>query len=350
MKVDTIKGSSYVMTCTKACTVSAIFNSGETSMLILEADKKGQYGFAAPTDAVEVSDEEALITQVFKTAVPGLPGQNGIRQGENAELKNLTAESGTFAGAVNANGGINIPLAVGAATDTSAVNRLYAAGLAAVTDAFSVRCYPLLADCSSSNGTVFKTDKRKFPLFQCPSQFRLYREMRPRDQRRGPCTIIQHPGWVAQRGRRLSARNHGQVRPDDNGCAHGAGRDAFAGAGSGGRRPQDWGRLSILRLIMSGRGRGRVSYSRRGIYYSNAEQKWKMKTTQARAGDVFQYRLSRLRVRGGLRAIPGRRMMILKRGALCFFAWRDSSRGRVKIATVKGVHCFEYLSLFRILS
>ena len=117
MKVDTIKGSSYVMTCTKACTVSAIFNSGETSMLILEAEKKGQYGFAAPTDTIEVSDEDALITQVFKTAVPGLPGQNGIRQGENAELKNLTAESGTFAGAVNANGGINIPLAVGAATD-----------------------------------------------------------------------------------------------------------------------------------------------------------------------------------------------------------------------------------------
>lgn len=128
MKVDTIKGSSYVMTCTKACTVSAIFNSGETSMLILEAGEKGQYGFAAPTDAIEVSDEDALITQVFKTAVPGLPGQNGIRQGENAELKNLTAESGTFAGAVNANGGINIPLTVGAATDTSAVNRLYAAG------------------------------------------------------------------------------------------------------------------------------------------------------------------------------------------------------------------------------
>ena len=152
MKVDTIKGSSYVMTCTKACTVSAIFNSGETSMLILEAEKKGQYGFAAPTDAVEVSDEDALITQVFKTAVPGLPGQNGIRQGENAELKNLTAESGTFAGSVNANGGINIPLAVGAATDTSAVNRLYAAGLAAVTDAFSSQSF--LSDFSLYGGTV----------------------------------------------------------------------------------------------------------------------------------------------------------------------------------------------------
>ena len=161
MKVDTIKGSSYVMTCTKACTVSAIFNSGETSMLILEAEKKGQYGFAAPTDAVEVSDEDALITQVFKTAVPGLPGQNGIRQGENAELKNLTAESGTFAGAVNANGGINIPLAVGAPTDTGAVNRFYTSGLAG---AVSALVQPIYLNSSSitvagsisksSNGTL----------------------------------------------------------------------------------------------------------------------------------------------------------------------------------------------------
>ena len=71
---------------------------------------------------------------------------------------NITAAGGTFDGAVNANGGINIPLAAGALTDMSAVNRLYAAGLAAVTDAFSVRCYPLPANCSSSNGTVFKTE------------------------------------------------------------------------------------------------------------------------------------------------------------------------------------------------
>ena len=48
MKVDTIKGSSYVMTCTKACTVSAIFNSGETSMLILEAEKKRAIRFCSP--------------------------------------------------------------------------------------------------------------------------------------------------------------------------------------------------------------------------------------------------------------------------------------------------------------
>lgn len=41
---------------------------------------------------------------------------------------NITAAGGTFDGAVNANGGINIPLAAGALTDMSAVNRLYAAG------------------------------------------------------------------------------------------------------------------------------------------------------------------------------------------------------------------------------
>ncbi len=78
---------------------------------------------------------------------------------------NITAAGGTFDGAVNANGGINIPLAAGALTDMSAVNRLYAAGLAAVTDAFSVRCYPLPANCSSSNGTVFKTDKEPNSLY-----------------------------------------------------------------------------------------------------------------------------------------------------------------------------------------
>lgn len=40
MKVDTIKGSSYVVTCTKACTVRAVLNSGGDSMLILETGEK----------------------------------------------------------------------------------------------------------------------------------------------------------------------------------------------------------------------------------------------------------------------------------------------------------------------
>ena len=48
---------------------------------------------------------------------------------------NITAAGGTFDGAVNANGGINIPLAVGAATDTAAVNRFLAMGLAGAVQA-----------------------------------------------------------------------------------------------------------------------------------------------------------------------------------------------------------------------
>lgn len=48
---------------------------------------------------------------------------------------NITAAGGTFDGAVNANGGINIPLAVGAPTDTAAVNRFLAMGLAGAVQA-----------------------------------------------------------------------------------------------------------------------------------------------------------------------------------------------------------------------
>jgi len=48
---------------------------------------------------------------------------------------NITAEGGTFDGAVNANGGINIPLAVGAPMDTAAVNRFLAMGLAGAVQA-----------------------------------------------------------------------------------------------------------------------------------------------------------------------------------------------------------------------
>ncbi len=109
MKVNTIKGSSYAITCTKACTVHAISNSGEASMLILEAGKKGQYGFVAPTDAVEVSDEHALVIQIFKGAAPGLSARSGIQPGEDVVLKDLTAEAGIFTGAVNANGGVRVP-------------------------------------------------------------------------------------------------------------------------------------------------------------------------------------------------------------------------------------------------
>ena len=157
MIVDTVKGCAYVLTCTTACTVHAVFD-GASPLLVLEAGEEGQYGFVAPTDAVEVSDEHALVTQTFKGAVPGLSARDGIQPGDDAALKSLLAESGTFTGAVNANGGVNIPLAVGAATDTGAVNRLYAAGMAGVTGILTSNAF-LNTDAITASGssTVTKT-------------------------------------------------------------------------------------------------------------------------------------------------------------------------------------------------
>ena len=71
----------------------------------------------------------------------GDPGTLANNDGDVILGGHLTATGGTFDGAVNANGGINIPLAVGAVTDTAAVNRLYAAGMAGVTDVFSLHFY-----------------------------------------------------------------------------------------------------------------------------------------------------------------------------------------------------------------
>ncbi|QHV66228.1 hypothetical protein DMI80_10125 [Akkermansia muciniphila] len=157
MIVDTVKGCAYVLTCTTACTVHAVFD-GASPLLVLEAGEEGQYGFVAPTDAVEVSDEHALVTQTFKGAVPGLSARDGIQPGDDATLKSLLAESGTFTGTVNANGGVNIPLAVGAATDTGAVNRLYAAGMAGVTGILTSNAF-LNTDAITASGssTVAKT-------------------------------------------------------------------------------------------------------------------------------------------------------------------------------------------------
>lgn len=68
------------------------------------------------------------------------------------------AGASTFSSTVNANGGVNIPLAVGAPTDTSAVNRLHAAGMAGVTGILTSNAF-LNTDAITASGssTVTKT-------------------------------------------------------------------------------------------------------------------------------------------------------------------------------------------------
>ena len=264
---------------------------------------------------------------------------------------NMTIPGGlTAAGTVNANGGINIPLAVGAVTDTSAVNRLYAAGLAAVTDAFSVRCYPLPANCSSSNGTVFKTDKE-------PNS--LYFNVPPNSSFTVKCGLVTNArpmhnyssirGWVAPlRLPSVSAKfttRFGQMKTV---VRMGRDRDAFTlvpDQAAGGYRIGEIIDITFDHVRDAAAGGYHIRV--REIYYSNAEQKWKMKTTQALAPEtssnngypVCVYAVVYEQYQDGGYDTEDR-------GALWLLHGGNSTRGCVKIATVRGVHCFESIYPF----
>ena len=263
---------------------------------------------------------------------------------------NITAAGGTFDGAINANGGINIPLAVGAATDTSAVNRLYAAGLAAVTDAFSVRCYPLLADCSSSNGTVFKTDRE-------PNS--LYFNVPPNSAFTVKCGLVTNArpmhnyssirGWVAPlRLPAVSTKFTARFGQMTTVARMGWDRDAFTlvpDQAAGGYRIGEIIDITFDHVRDADAGGYHIRV--REIYYSNAEQKWKMKTTQALAPEtssnngypVCVYAVVYEQYQDGGYDTEDR-------GALWLLHGGNSTRGCVKIATVKGVHCFESIYPF----
>ena len=263
---------------------------------------------------------------------------------------NITAAGGTFDGAVNANGGVNIPLTVGAATDTSAVNRLYAAGLAAVTDAFSVRCYPLPANCSSSNGTVFKTDKE-------PNS--LYFNVPPNSSFTVKCGLVTNArpmhnyssirGWVAPlRLPAVSTKFTARFGQMTTVARMGRDRDAFTlvpDQAAGGYRIGEIIDITFDHVRDADAGGYHIRV--REIYYSNAEQKWKMKTTQALAPEtssnngypVCVYAVVYEQYQDGGYDTEDR-------GALWLLHGGNSSRGCVKIATVKGVHCFESIYPF----
>ena len=292
---------------------------------------------AAANSATAAANALAAIPQVDSSGNMTLPG-------------NITAAGGTFDGTVNANGGINIPLAVGAATDTGAVNRLYAAGLAAVTDAFSVRCYPLPADCSSSNGTVFKTDKE-------PNS--LYFNVPPKSAFTVKCGLVTNArpmhnyssirGWVAPlRLPAVSTKFTARFGQMTTVARMGRDRDAFTlvpDQAAGGYRIGEIIDITFDHVRDADAGGYHIRV--REIYYSNAEQKWKMKTTQALAPEtssnngypVCVYAVVYEQYQDGGYDTEDR-------GALWLLHGGNSSRGCVKIATVKGVHCFESIYPF----
>ena len=291
----------------------------------------------------------ASATSAANSATEAQQALEAIPQVDDAG--NMTLAGGlTAAGAINANGGINVPLAVGAPTNESGVNRLYAAGLAAVTDAFSVRCYPLPANCSSSNGTVFKTDKE-------PNS--LYFNVPPNSSFTVKCGLVTNArpmhnyssirGWVAPvRLPSVSAKFTARFGQMTTIARMGRDRDAFTlvpDQAAGGYKIGEIIDITFDHVRDAAAGGYHIRV--REIYYSNAEQKWKMKTTQALAPEtssnngypVCVYAVVYEQYQDGGYDTEDR-------GALWLLHGGNSTRGCVKIATVKGVHCFESIYPF----
>ena len=297
----------------------------------------------AATDAANSATSAANSATAAANALAAIPQVDA--EGNMTLAGGLTAN-----GTVNANGGVNIPLAVGAPTDTAAVNRLYAAGLAAVTDAFSVRCYPLPANCSSSNGTVFKTDKE-------PNS--LYFNVPPKSAFTVKCGLVTNArpmhnyssirGWVAPlRLPAVSTKFTARFGQMTTVARMGRDRDAFTlvpDQAAGGYRIGEIIDITFDHVRDADAGGYHIRV--REIYYSNAEQKWKMKTTQALAPEtssnngypVCVYAVVYEQYQDGGYDTEDR-------GALWLLHGGNSSRGCVKIATVKGVHCFESIYPF----
>lgn len=311
----------------------------------------GQSAAAASTSASDAATSATNAANSATSAANALAAMPQVDASGNMTLPgNITAAGGTFAGAINANGGVNIPLAVGAVTDTSAVNRLYAAGLAAVTDAFSVRCYPLPADCSSSNGTVFKTDKEPNSLyFNVPANSAFTVKCGLVTNARPMHNYSSIRGWVAPvRLPSVSAKFTARFGQMKTVVRMGRDRDAFTlvpDQAAGGYRIGEIIDITFDHVRDAAAGGYHIRV--REIYYSNAEQKWKMKTTQALAPEtssnngypVCVYAVVYEQYQDGGYDTEDR-------GALWLLHGGNSSRGCVKIATVKGVHCFESIYPF----
>lgn len=322
-------------------TITPLVQRAETAKEAID-QAEGRINMAA-TNAVTSATSAANSATEAQQALAAIPQVDAAG--------NMTLAGGLTAnGTVNANGGVNIPLAVGAATDTSAVNRLYAAGLAAVTDAFSVRCYPLPANCSSSNGTVFKTDKE-------PNS--LYFNVPPNSSFTVKCGLVTNArpmhnyssirGWVAPvRLPAVSAKFTARFGQMTTVVRMGRDRDAFTlvpDQAAGGYRIGEIIDITFDHVRDADAGGYHIRV--REIYYSNAEQKWKMKTTQALAPEtssnngypVCVYAVVYEQYQDGGYDTEDR-------GALWLLHGGNSTRGCVKIATVRGVHCFENIYPF----
>lgn len=131
--------------------------SGPTRVILYEESN----GFLSITDPNNVNNKTLTIDGSGDLWVYKNENHNGVVTFNSQTRMHGTIDVGgvmTFRKTPNANSGINIPLAVGAPTDTGAVNRLYAAGMAGVTGILTSNAF-LNTDAITASGssTVTKT-------------------------------------------------------------------------------------------------------------------------------------------------------------------------------------------------
>lgn len=127
-------------------TIVTEFTVGSMKAVFLPLDSKDFVTHEAMNAQVE-----EVITRETRKVLKAIPQVDAA--GNMTLAGNITVAGGTFDGTVNANGGVNIPLAVGAPTDTSAVNRLHAAGMGGVVNIYAAAAF-LNTDGFSATGTV----------------------------------------------------------------------------------------------------------------------------------------------------------------------------------------------------
>ena len=114
--------------------------SGPTRAILYEESN----GFLSITDPNNVNSKSMTFNGAGDLWVYRNETHNGVATFNTQTRMQGTIDVGgvlTFSKTPNANAGINIPLTVGAPTDTRAVNRLYAAGMAGVTDIYTQHVY-----------------------------------------------------------------------------------------------------------------------------------------------------------------------------------------------------------------
>lgn len=145
MKVSVTPGKTYAVTTSEECTITSA--DGTTIATCVAGE---QTVFVAPSSAVDVSSDTAVVVESFRSASTGGKVSRGYIQDAIEEATaglpqvdasgNMTLEGGlTTAGAINANGGINVPLTAIAAQ--SVVNRTDAVGLSMLSQALMTPSY-----------------------------------------------------------------------------------------------------------------------------------------------------------------------------------------------------------------